>query len=66
MLFLTRHRGMVLSRDPFLQRVWGWDHVDGSRTVDVQVRWLREKIEGDAAHPSRIVTVCGMGFRFEG
>jgi DNA-binding response OmpR family regulator len=57
---------MVLSRDLILQRVWGWDFVGGSRTVDVHVRWLREKIEDDPARPTRIVTVRGMGYRFEG
>jgi len=66
LLFLARHRGMVLSRDLILQRVWGWDFVGGSRTVDVHVRWLREKVEDDPAHPTRIVTVRGMGYRFEG
>jgi DNA-binding response OmpR family regulator len=66
LLFLARHRGMVLSRDLILQRVWGWDYVGGSRTVDVHVRWLREKIEADPAQPTRIVTVRGMGYRFEG
>jgi DNA-binding response OmpR family regulator len=64
--FLARHRGMVLSRDLILERVWGWDYVGGSRTVDVHVRWLREKIEPDPAHPTRIVTVRGVGYRFEG
>ncbi len=66
LLFLARHRGMVLTRDLILQRVWGWDFVGGSRTVDVHVRWLREKIEDDPARPTRIVTVRGMGYRFEG
>lgn len=64
--FLARHRGNVLSRELILQRVWGWDFVGGSRTVDVHIRWLREKIERDPAHPTRIVTVRGMGYRFEG
>ena len=66
LLFLARNRGMVLSRDLILERVWGWDFVGGSPTVDVHVRWLREKIEDDPAHPTRIVTVRGMGYRFEG
>jgi len=65
LVFLARNRGRVLSRDLILQRVWGWDYVGESRTVDVHVRWLREKIEADAAHPQRIVTVRGMGYRFE-
>jgi DNA-binding response OmpR family regulator len=66
LLFLTRNQDSVLSRDLILERVWGWDYVGGSRTVDVHVRWLREKIEPDPAHPTRIVTVRGVGYRFEG
>ena len=64
--FLARHRGMVLSRDLILERVWGWDYDGGSRTVDVHVHWLREKIEPDPKNPTRIVTVRGVGYRFEG
>ncbi len=64
--FLARHRGQVLSRDLILERVWGWEFAGGSRTVDVHVRWLREKIEPDPAQPVRIVTVRGAGYRFEG
>jgi two-component system, OmpR family, response regulator len=56
----------VLSRELILERVWGWDYDGGSRTVDVHVRWLREKIEADPANPARIVTVRGIGYRFEG
>lgn len=66
LVFLARHVGMVLSRDLLLERVWGWDYGGGSRTVDVHVRWLREKIEDDPAEPARIVTVRGIGYRFEG
>lgn len=66
LVFLARHRGMVLSRDLILERVWGWDYGGGSRTVDVHVHWLREKIELDPRNPSRIVTVRGVGYRFEG
>ena len=66
LLFLARNRGIVLSRDLILERVWGWDFDGGSRTVDVHVRWLREKIEPDPARPTRIVTVRGVGYRFEG
>ena len=66
LVFLARNRGIVLSRDLILERVWGWDYGGGSRTVDVHVRWLREKIESDPAHPTRIVTVRGVGYRFEG
>ena len=66
LLFLARHRGQVLSRELILERVWGWDFSGGSRTVDVHVRWLREKIESNPAEPVRIVTVRGSGYRFEG
>ncbi len=66
LLFLAQHRGQVLSREYILERVWGWDYIGDSRTVDVHVRWLREKIESDPANPSRIVTVRGAGYRFEG
>jgi DNA-binding response OmpR family regulator len=65
-VFLARHRGIALSRDLILERVWGWDYGGGSRTVDVHVRWLREKIESDPANPTRIVTVRGVGYCFEG
>ncbi len=66
LLFLARQRGFVVSRDLILERVWGWDFDGGSRTVDVHIRWLREKIEDDPGNPVRIVTVRGIGYRFEG
>ena len=66
LLFLARHRGQVLSRSLILERVWEWDFAGGSRTVDVHMRWLREKIEANPAEPVRIVTVRGAGYRFEG
>lgn len=65
LLFLARHRGIALSRDLILERVWGWPD-DSSRTVDVHVRWLREKLEANPAEAKRIVTVRGIGYRFEG
>lgn len=64
--FLARHRGATFSRDALLEKVWGWDYSGDSRTVDVHVRWLREKIEENPAEPRRIVTVRGAGYRFEG
>jgi DNA-binding response OmpR family regulator len=62
---LMRNRGIALSRDLLLERVWGFDFLGDSRTVDVHVRWLREKIENDPAHPRYIQTVRGVGYRFE-
>jgi DNA-binding response OmpR family regulator len=66
LLFFAEHKGQMLSREFILERVWGWDYIGDSRTVDVHVRWLRQKIEADAANPTRIVTVRGGGYRFEG
>ncbi|HFC12544.1 MAG TPA: response regulator transcription factor [Anaerolineae bacterium] len=64
--FLAKHRGIALSRTVILERVWGWDYDGNSRTVDVHVRWLREKIEPDPNEATRIITVRGVGYRFEG
>ncbi len=66
LLFLAQHRGQVLSREFILERVWGWNYIGDSRTVDVHVRWLREKIEPDPGAPARIITIRGAGYRFEG
>jgi DNA-binding response OmpR family regulator len=66
LFFMARHRGQVLSRELALERAWGWDFTGGSRTVDVHIRWLREKLETDPANPTRVVTVRGAGYRFEG
>jgi len=66
LLFLAEHRRQMLSREFILERVWGWDFIGDSRTVDVHVRWLRQKIEADSSNPTRIVTVRGGGYRFEG
>jgi DNA-binding response OmpR family regulator len=64
--FLVRHRGQALTRMDLLEHVWGWEYPGGTRTVDVHIHGLREKIEADPAHPTRIVTVRGAGYRFEG
>jgi DNA-binding response OmpR family regulator len=62
---LMRNRGIALSRDLLLERVWGFDFLGDSRTVDVHIRWLREKIEPEPAQPRYIQTVRGVGYRFE-
>ncbi len=64
--FLARHKGIAVSRNLLLERVWGWSFDGNSRTVDVHVRWLREKIEPKNGNASRIVTVRGIGYRFDG
>ena len=66
LLFFGEHKGQMLSREFILERVWGWDYIGDSRTVDVHVRWLRQKVEKEPASPVRIVTVRGGGYRFEG
>jgi DNA-binding response OmpR family regulator len=63
---LMRNRSAVLSRDLILTKVWGYDYFVDKRTVDVHIRWLREKLEEDPSNPRRIVTVRGVGYRFEG
>lgn len=62
--YFLRHPGIVLSRDALLREVWGYDFPIDTRTVDVHVRGLREKLEQDPSHPQRIETVRGYGYRF--
>lgn len=61
---LLQHRGQVLSREQLLDLVWGQDFFGDPRTVDVHIRWLREKIELDPAHPELVLTVRGSGYKF--
>jgi len=63
--FLMRNRGMVFSRETLLERVWDYEYGGGTRTVDVHMRWLREKIEEDPSAPRRLVTVRGVGYKLE-
>ena len=65
MAMLMRNQGAVLTRDFLLASVWGTDYIGDSRTVDVHIRWLRQKIEVDPSNPERIQTVRGVGYRFE-
>ncbi len=64
--FLMRNRSLALSRRQLLDGAWGSDFVGDERTVDVHVRALREAVESDPHQPVRIVTVRGVGYRFEG
>jgi two-component system alkaline phosphatase synthesis response regulator PhoP len=64
LVYFVRNRGTVLTRDQLLQNVWGYDYVGDTRTVDVHVRWLREKIEEDPANPRFLQTVRGVGYVF--
>ena len=63
--FLLGNAGIVFSRDVLLERVWGYEYTGDTRTVDVHVRWLREKIEDDPGRPRRLVTMRGVGYKLE-
>ena len=64
--FMATHPGQVFSRQSLLDRVWGADAYVEDRTVDVHIRWLREKIEVNASRPERLLTVRGVGYKFKG
>ncbi len=61
---LMQNRGKVMSRDVLLEKVWGFDYYGETRTVDVHIRYLRQKIENDDSKPEYIETVRGIGYRF--
>jgi DNA-binding response OmpR family regulator len=65
LVHLARHPGIVQSRDALLDAVWGNQAAPETRTVDVHVSWLRQKLEPDPHNPRHIVTVYGLGYRFE-
>lgn len=64
--FLAKNKGFVFSREQLLDKVWGYDYAGDTRTVDVHIRWLRQKIESDPSKPERLVTVRGTGYKLEG
>ena len=64
--FLVKNQGLVFGRDYLLEKVWGYDFAGDTRTVDVHVRWLRQKIEAEPSHPRHLLTVRGVGYKFEG
>jgi two-component system response regulator RegX3 len=63
---LLENAGRVLTRDTLIDRVWGSDYVGDTKTLDVHIKRLRAKVEQDPAHPSRIVTIRGLGYKYEG
>jgi two-component system response regulator RegX3 len=63
---LMLNAGRVLTRDVLIDRVWGPNYYGDTKTLDVHVKRLRSKVEVDPAHPTRIVTVRGVGYRYEG
>jgi two-component system alkaline phosphatase synthesis response regulator PhoP len=64
--YFIEHRGATLTRDELLNEVWGYNVMPSTRTVDVHVAWLRQKIEPNPRHPQFIVTIHGMGYKFAG
>lgn len=66
LVILMRNSGRVLTRDTLLDRVWGVEYYGDTRTVDVHVRYLRQKIEDEPDHPKYIITLRGVGYRFAG
>ncbi|MGD9115559.1 MAG: response regulator transcription factor [Dehalococcoidia bacterium] len=64
--FLARNKGFVFSREQLLDKVWGYDYAGDTRTVDVHIRWLRQKIEKEPAQPRHLLTVRGTGYKLEG
>jgi len=63
--FLAKNKGLVFNREQLLEKVWGYDYAGDTRTVDVHIRWLRQKIESDPAKPERVVTIRGTGYKLE-
>jgi DNA-binding response OmpR family regulator len=64
LFFLARNAGQVFTREQLLENVWGYEFFGGSRTVDVHIRWLREKLEQDSSRPRHLLTVRGVGYKF--
>jgi len=64
--YFIEHPGAALSRDELLNEVWGYNAMPSTRTVDVHVAWLRQKIEDNPRHPQFILTVHGLGYKFAG
>jgi two-component system response regulator RegX3 len=62
---LLANAGRVLTRDTLIDRVWGADYMGDTKTLDVHIKRLRAKVEDDPAHPTRIVTIRGLGYRYE-
>lgn len=63
--FLAENEGELLTRDQLLNEVWGYDALPSTRTVDVHIAWLRQKLEKDSRYPQHILTVHGFGYKFQ-
>ena len=65
LVFLVQNESYVFSREQLLEKVWGYDFAGDTRTVDVHIRWLRQKIESDSANPKHLLTVRGTGYKIQ-
>ena len=63
---LVANKGRAFTRDQILERLWGQDYIGDTRTVDVHIRWIRQKLETGPGSPHRIITIRGVGYRFQG
>ena len=63
---LASNKGRAFTRDQILRRLWDHEYIGDVRTVDVHVRWIREKIEANPSRPEKLVTIRGVGYRFDG
>ena len=61
---LIRNKGQILTRDTLLDKIWGYEYIGETRTVDVHIRYLRKKVEEDDKNPKLIETIRGVGYRF--
>ncbi len=66
LVFLAANKGLVFNREQLLEKVWGYDYAGDTRTVDVHIRWLRQKIESDPSKPKKLITVRGTGYKLAG
>jgi two-component system, OmpR family, alkaline phosphatase synthesis response regulator PhoP len=64
--YLVEHRGSLITRDQLLTEVWGYESLPSTRTVDVHMAWLRQKLEANPRHPEYLLTIRGLGYRFNG
>ena len=62
--YFVEHRGAAISRDELLNEVWGYNAMPSTRTVDVHIAWLRQKLETNPRHPEHLLTVHGLGYKF--
>jgi two-component system, OmpR family, response regulator RegX3 len=63
--FLVRNAGRVMTRNQLIDRIWGADYVGDTKTLDVHIKRLRAKVEADPANPVHLLTVRGLGYRFQ-